>query len=146
MVFSKRVVEAPASFKAAYFFAAFSVWPAQNWAAIALMLAYASLAMWVIEGATNDDDFPGVSAADGLKQSAFYQAQVRRTPRWPRSWANFSVLWLYSHRNAWANLHLLGQPNTFLARSPCSVAATSAAHHTLARGAAWSWWPRTQSW
>jgi alpha-mannosidase len=34
---------------------------------------------------------------------------------WPRSWANFSLLWLYSHRNAWANYHILGQPNTFLA-------------------------------
>jgi hypothetical protein len=22
-------------------------------------------------------------------------------------------LWLYSHSNAWANLHILGQPNTF---------------------------------
>ena len=32
-----------------------------------------------------------------------------------RSWANFSLLQLYYHRNAWANLHLLGQPNTFLA-------------------------------
>ena len=43
--------------------------------------------------------------------------QVRKTPSWPRSWANFSLLWLYSHNNAWANLHLLGQPNTFLAAS-----------------------------
>jgi hypothetical protein len=42
-------------------------------------------------------------------------AEVRKTPSWPRSWANFSLLELYSHRNAWANLHLLGQPNTFLA-------------------------------
>jgi hypothetical protein len=38
---------------------------------------------------------------------------VRKTPSRPRSWANFSLLWLYS-RNAWANLHLLGQPDTFL--------------------------------
>jgi hypothetical protein len=42
-------------------------------------------------------------------------AQVRKTPSWPRSWANFSLSWLYSHWNAWANLHLLGQPNTVLA-------------------------------
>jgi hypothetical protein len=35
---------------------------------------------------------------------------------WPRSWANFSLLCLYSRRNAWANLRLLGQPNTFLSR------------------------------
>ena len=41
--------------------------------------------------------------------------KVRKMPSWPRSWANFSLLQLYSHRNAWANLHLLGQPNTFLA-------------------------------
>jgi Ca2+-binding EF-hand superfamily protein len=46
--------------------------------------------------------------------------QVRKTPSWPRSWANFSLLQLYSHRNAWANLHLLGQPNTFVV----SIAAT----------------------
>ena len=41
--------------------------------------------------------------------------KVRKTPSWPRSWANFSILQLYSHRRGWANLHLLGQPNTFLA-------------------------------
>jgi hypothetical protein len=42
---------------------------------------------------------------------------VRKTPIWPGNWSNFSVLQLYSHRNAWANLHILGQPNTFLARA-----------------------------
>ena len=41
--------------------------------------------------------------------------QVRRTPCWPRSWASSGLLWLCSHRNPWANLHPLGQPNTFLA-------------------------------
>ena len=41
--------------------------------------------------------------------------KVRKTPSWPRSWANFSLFQLYSHRNAWANLRLLRQPNTFLA-------------------------------
>ena len=41
---------------------------------------------------------------------------MRKTPSWPRSWAIFSLLELYSHRNAWANLHLLGQPNSFLAQ------------------------------
>ena len=40
---------------------------------------------------------------------------VRKIPSWPRSWANFSLLQLYFHRNAWANFHLSGQPNTFLA-------------------------------
>ena len=34
---------------------------------------------------------------------------VRKTPSWPRGWE------LHSHRNAWANLHLLGKPNTFFA-------------------------------
>ena len=41
--------------------------------------------------------------------------QVRKTRSWPRSWANFSLLLLSAHRNARANLHLLGQPNIFLA-------------------------------
>ena len=41
--------------------------------------------------------------------------QVRKTPSWPKTWANFSLLQLCSHWNVWANLHLLGQPNTFLA-------------------------------
>jgi hypothetical protein len=45
----------------------------------------------------------------------FYTTQVRNTPSWPRSWANFGRSSLYSRRNAWANLHLLGQPNSFLA-------------------------------
>jgi hypothetical protein len=44
--------------------------------------------------------------------------QVRKPPSRPRGWANFSLLQLYSHGNAWANLHLLGQPNSLLARSP----------------------------
>jgi hypothetical protein len=41
--------------------------------------------------------------------------QVRTTPSWPRSWANSSLPSLCSHRNAWASLRLLGQPDTFLA-------------------------------
>ena len=43
------------------------------------------------------------------------EAQVRKSPSWPRNWANFSHLSLCSHWNARANLHLLGQPNTLLA-------------------------------
>jgi hypothetical protein len=39
--------------------------------------------------------------------------EVRKTPRWPRSWANFSLFQLYFRRNTWANLYILGQPNTF---------------------------------
>jgi hypothetical protein len=49
------------------------------------------------------------------------RTRVRKTPSWPRNWANFSFLSLYSHRNARANLHLLGQPNTFLAKARASV-------------------------
>ena len=42
------------------------------------------------------------------------EPRVRRTPSWPRSWANFSLLQLYSNTNAWDNLHRLGRPNTLL--------------------------------
>ena len=40
--------------------------------------------------------------------------KVRKTLSWPRRWTNFSLLSLHSHRNAWANLHRLGQPKSFL--------------------------------
>ena len=52
-----------------------------------------------------------------LEARNFYAnpTKVRETPSWPRSWANFSLLQLYFRRNAWANLDLLGHPNTFLA-------------------------------
>ena len=49
----------------------------------------------------------------GLTPDTF--TQVRKTPSWPRSWAKSSLISLHSHRNAWANLLLLGQPETFLA-------------------------------
>jgi hypothetical protein len=42
--------------------------------------------------------------------------QVRKTPSWPRSFANFSLLQPFPHSNAWGNPHILGQPDTFLAR------------------------------
>ena len=48
-------------------------------------------------------------------KDAVMTIQVRKTPSWPRSWASFSLLSLYSHRNSRANLHCLGQPHTFLA-------------------------------
>jgi hypothetical protein len=47
--------------------------------------------------------------ADGAAQAL---AQVSKTPRRPRSWANASLLQMCSHRNAWAILIPLGQPNT----------------------------------
>jgi hypothetical protein len=62
-----------------------------------------------------------VPTADSLDKSYMrllsdWRAQVRKTPSWPRSWANFSLLQLCFHSNAWANLHVLGQPDTLLAR------------------------------
>jgi hypothetical protein len=54
----------------------------------------------------------------GLKSANYGpdRRKVRKPPGWPRSWANFSLLQLHSHRHAWASLHRLGQPNTFLAQ------------------------------
>ena len=42
----------------------------------------------------------------GGRAAALMSYQVRKTP----SWADFSLLPLYSHRNARASLHLLGPP------------------------------------
>jgi hypothetical protein len=41
--------------------------------------------------------------------------RVRKPPSWPRSWTNFSLFLLHARRNARANLHFLGQPNSLLA-------------------------------
>ena len=54
----------------------------------------------------------GTEVADALRLIEVQSLQVRKAPSWPRSWANFSLLQLYFHRNAWANLHLLGRPDT----------------------------------
>ena len=43
--------------------------------------------------------------------------KVRKTPSWPRSWANFSLSYLYSHWVAWANLYFLGPNFIHLSRS-----------------------------
>jgi hypothetical protein len=46
--------------------------------------------------------------------------RVRKMPSWARSRANFSLLQLWSHRNAranrnaWTTRNILGQPNTLL--------------------------------
>jgi hypothetical protein len=45
------------------------------------------------------------------------ELQVGKTQSWSRIWANFRPLSLHSHRNAWAKVHLLGQPNTLLSCS-----------------------------
>ena len=38
---------------------------------------------------------------------------LRKTPSWPRSWANCSLVPLYSHMNAWANLHVWANLTSF---------------------------------
>jgi hypothetical protein len=50
-----------------------------------------------------------LTVADTIGRSV----KVRKTPGWPRSWANSRLLQLDSH--AWANLHIMGQPDTALA-------------------------------
>jgi hypothetical protein len=55
----------------------------------------------------------GLLVGDGAL--ALATNQVRKTSSRPRSWANFDLFYLYSHRNARANWHILGQPNTFIA-------------------------------
>ena len=73
----------------------------------------------VLDTLTWTDYVTVIAFASNTKQSQTAAAtdatKVRKTPIWPRSWANFSLLYLCSHRNAWANLRLLGQLNTFLA-------------------------------
>jgi bifunctional pyridoxal-dependent enzyme with beta-cystathionase and maltose regulon repressor activities len=59
--------------------------------------------------------------------------EVRKTPSWPRSWAHFSLLQLYSRRNTWANLSLLDQPNPCFARGR---GRRRGAANVFARGAA----------
>jgi hypothetical protein len=71
---------------------------------------------------TNQPNLPvlrllGIASAELDDSDDFieYIKQVRKTRSWPRSWANFSRSQLHSHRSSWANLHILGQPNTFSA-------------------------------
>jgi hypothetical protein len=52
----------------------------------------------------------------GAAPSLAHRVKARKTPSRPSSWANSSRFKLHSRRNAWANLHILGQPNTLLAR------------------------------
>jgi hypothetical protein len=62
--------------------------------------------------------------------------QVRKTPSWPSSWASFSLFWLYSHRNAWANLRPLGRPDTCLAAVPWKVRELAPAGAAITIGGA----------
>jgi hypothetical protein len=39
-----------------------------------------------------------------ILRAKWFTPKVRNTPSRPRSWANFSLLYLYFHRNAWANI------------------------------------------
>jgi hypothetical protein len=48
---------------------------------------------------------------------------VRKTPSWPRSWLGTFHRCVPTHGNAWANSHILGQPNAFLASGRGVVAA-----------------------
>jgi hypothetical protein len=72
------------------------------------------------------------------KQTDMNSPPVARTsetePSWPRSWANFSLLYLYPHWNARANLYLLGQPDTFLARGCLKAHLLGQPNTFLARG------------
>jgi hypothetical protein len=58
---------------------------------------------------------PGQDDAQKKEAQASIAAQVRKMPSRPRSWANLSLLQLYTHRNAWADSQRLGHPNTLLA-------------------------------
>jgi hypothetical protein len=58
----------------------------------------------------------GATAAQAGRARGRRGRRSEKDPKLAQIWANFSLLSLYSHRNAWANLHLLGQPNTLLAR------------------------------
>ena len=51
--------------------------------------------------------FAGPSENYGEEVFAAVVPKVRKTPSWPRSWANFSLLWLCYHRDARANLCIL---------------------------------------
>ena len=74
----------------------------------------------------------------GLPQVvARFTLQVRKAPSWPRSWADFSLSWLYSHRNAWASLRLLGHPDAFHAASAGCARRRSPPRATPPR--AWRW-------
>jgi hypothetical protein len=69
----------------------------------------------------------GTCAALGLDPAA----QVRKTPSLPRSWANFSLFSLHSHRNAGPNLHRLGLSDTFVAAEPVRAFLRRAARFAL---------------
>jgi hypothetical protein len=76
---------------------------------------------------------PAFAPIPRRRAAALSAAQVRKTPSWPRSRANFALLALYFRGNAWANSHLLGQPNAFLAAVPRGVRRRAPAGHHWSR-------------
>jgi hypothetical protein len=72
-----------------------------------------------IEGVALDPDMATAEKEEreaAAQAAAKAEAKVRKAP-WsrPRSRVNSGPLWLYFRRDARANVHLLGQPDTFLA-------------------------------
>jgi hypothetical protein len=77
--------------------------------------AWGGLDLGGVDPTLGNDNIVTRSTLRRFGEMGLVTSQVRKAPSWSRSWANFNHLQLYSHRNAWANLHVLGQPNTFLA-------------------------------
>jgi hypothetical protein len=66
----------------------------------------------------------GLTPQTANRTFAALYAKVRKTPSRPRSWANTSLLQLCSHlgvRGPASSVHLLGQPDTFLAAIECQI-------------------------
>ena len=65
----------------------------------------------------------------GTDLCQFRPPKVRKTPSWPRSWANFSHLQLHSHRNCafWANLIAFSPKHVIEARLEIRAEAVAAA-------------------
>jgi hypothetical protein len=78
------------------------------------ILGYISSPIPVAGEKMNEDGTPAKDSPDIMRAYCPGAKQVRKTPCRSSSWADFSLLQLYSHRNSWANVHLLGQSNNFL--------------------------------
>jgi hypothetical protein len=69
-----------------------------------------------LEGAPCDNYFAitgQLMASDHSAIACGFNLKVWEVPSWPRSWPNFSLSQLHSHRNAWANLHILANLTRF---------------------------------
>ena len=58
-----------------------------------------------------------------LGDAASAAVEVRKTSSWPRSWAKLQPFIAALTQDCMAKLHLLGQPNSFLARDPLAERA-----------------------